>query len=100
MEYLQYKWREFFLLLDVNMDNVLDSADMELEAADFARMNNLTDTEVHKLISLIVLSSRLTVPQSINNLQKNVHWWKMQNQHRYLIYLLIIRQKLHSTSLK
>ena len=47
MDYLQYKWRELFLLLDVNMDNVLDSADMELEAADFARMNNLTDIEVH-----------------------------------------------------
>ena len=50
MDYLQHKWRELFHLLDVNMDNVLDSADMELEAADFARMNNLTDIEVRKHI--------------------------------------------------
>ena len=44
--YLQYKWGEYFLILDVNMDSVLDSKDMEVETSNFASMNNLTDREV------------------------------------------------------
>ena len=52
IDYLKYKWEEYFLLLDVNTDNVLDSADMEMEKANFARMNNLTEQEVRNNVLL------------------------------------------------
>ena len=46
LSYLQYKWRTLFVFLDVNKDNVLDKADMELERTNFVHLNNLTEREV------------------------------------------------------
>ena len=46
--YLQYKWGELFLLLDVNKDGMLDNADTELQAANYVRLNNLTAREVRQ----------------------------------------------------
>ena len=46
MTYLQFKWTEMFFMLDVNQDNILDTADVDLSCEYFIRINNMTDEEV------------------------------------------------------
>ena len=53
MENLQEKWRDYFDLLDVNNDSVLDSVDVNLSKVNYVRLHNLTEQEVCGYINMI-----------------------------------------------
>ena len=46
MDYLQYKWREYFAFLDVNHDRILDTTDVDLAFNNSMKSGNLTEREV------------------------------------------------------
>ena len=43
---LQEKWRDYFDVLDVNNDSVLDMDDVRMSKDNYVRLHNLTEAEV------------------------------------------------------
>ena len=54
IKYLQFKWGELFVYLDVNNDSMLTTVDVELAAENYIQINNLTDREVYIAFSFFI----------------------------------------------